>query len=238
MNREQVGVLAVAAITVLTLSVSASALAGLDAGSDDATGGTAVFTEDATLEDDLNPEEQDLSGSPFLEMLYELTPAVGDETNTTNVSTATGGRTSLLPFALLFGGLLVSGALLMVVGVWRLWSASRPAGSTAEPEGVHGTEDEGGAADDTDRIDPDAFGNEVYLAWYRMARAVGAGRRTSETPREVARLAIEEGMESDAVETLTREFELVRYGETDVTAKHEHRVREALSRLPIEGKRP
>lgn len=238
MNREQVGVFAIAALTVLTLSISASAIAGLEAESKDAMSGTTVFTEDATLEDDLNPEEQNLSGSPFLEMLYELTPAVGEETNTTNVSTGTGGQTSLLPFALLFGGLMVTVSILVVIGVWRLWSASRSGRSTAEIGDVGGNEHERGEPRETGRIDPSAFGNEVYQAWYRMAREVGAGSRGPDTPWEVAHLAIEEGMDRAAVETLTRQFEAVRYGESAVTAEREQRVREALSRLQIEGEAP
>lgn len=238
MNREQVGVCAVAALAVLTLSVSASALAGQDGGSKGAMGGTSVFTEDATLEDDLNPQDQDLSGSPFLEMLYEVTPGLNEETNTTDPSAERGGKTSLLPLAVLFGGLMVAASILAVVGIWRLWRASRPDGATTEVTERRRNDPGADEPDEPDRVDPDALDNDVYRAWYRMAREVGGDRRSSDTPREVARLAVEDGMDSDAVETLTRQFEAVRYGDAGVTADRARSVDEAYSRLGIEGERP
>jgi hypothetical protein len=231
MNRQQAGVLAIATLTVVTLSLSATALASLEGKSTDATAGTAIFTEDATLDDDLNPQEQNLSGSPFLEMLYELTPGVSEETNTTNVSSETGGGTSILPFAVLFGGLLATGSILFGVWLWRIRSAST-AGHTISDDvvGARGGDEET-ETDVLDRLDLDAFDNEVYRAWYRMVRQLDVRGRRSVTPRELADFAVDQGMDQDAVETLTRQFEFVRYSDVAATAEHERRAREALSRL-------
>lgn len=238
MNREQVGVLAIAGIALVTLSLSASAVAGLD-GSDDPMGGTSVFTDDVTLEDDLDPEEQNLSRSPFLEMLYELTPGTAEETNTSNVSAETSGGTSLLPVAVLFGGLFVLAGVLFVVWVWRLWSASRSGGSTIDLD--RETEAEDISEDEPERSDGfefDPLSNEVYRAWYQMARRVDVKRRASATPRELSHTAVNEGMDPDAVETVTRLFETVRYGDVTVTDEDERRAKEALTRLGLEEEIP
>lgn len=235
MNREQVGVLAVAGIALMTLSLSASAVAGLGDESDAAMGGASVFTDDATLEDDLDPESQNLSQSPFLQMLYELTPGTADDTNTSNVSAESGGGTSLLPIALLFAGLFVAAGLLFVVWVWRLWSASRTGESTADEEGD--TVVDGGSEDEPDRTDGfdfDPLSNEVYRAWYQIARRVDTNRRRSATPRELARYAVEEGLDPNAVETVTELFETIRYGNAAVTDEDERQAREAIDRLSLE----
>ena len=235
MNREQLGVLVVACTALVTLSLSASAVAELGGGSDAAMGGTSVFTEDATLKDDLNPESQNLSRSPFLEMLYELTPGTANETNTSNVSAGTGGGTSLLPVVMLFGGLFAVAGLLFLIWVWRLWSASRAGESTDEDGGE--TVLNGGAEDNPDRTDDfefDTLGNEVYRAWYQIASRVDTNRRRSATSRELARYAVEEGLDPNAVETVTELFETARYGNATVTDEDERRAREAMARLGLE----
>lgn len=235
MNREQLGVLVVACTALVTLSLSASAVAGLGGGPDTAMGGSSVFTEDATLEDDLDPESQNLSSSPFLKMLYEITPGTADDTNTSNVSAETGGGTSLLPVAVLLGGLVFVATLLFVIWVWRLWSASHAGGSIDAEAGE--TIFNGGSKDEQDRIDDfefDTLGNEVYRAWYQIARQLDTNRHRSATSRELARYAVEEGLDPNAVETVTELFEAARYGNATVTDEDERRAREAKDCLGLE----
>jgi|GEM_PF-2673719 len=72
--------------------------------------------------------------------------------------------------------------------------------------------------------------NDVYRAWLSLARTVGATDRV-ETPSEVAALAVEHGLDGEAVATLTDLFREIRYGSTTVTADHERRARDAVERL-------
>jgi hypothetical protein len=89
------------------------------------------------------------------------------------------------------------------------------------------------AADDAD---PPAFGDadpesEVERAWLKLVRRVDADRPESRTPGEWAAAAVDAGLDADAVTTLTRTFESVRYGGDDATEERRRRVRRALDRL-------
>jgi hypothetical protein len=67
-----------------------------------------------------------------------------------------------------------------------------------------------------------------------MIRQINPDRIASKTPAECATAAIETGLSRPAVETLTTEFEAVRYGGAPVTAEREQRAHRALSQLDIE----
>jgi len=73
--------------------------------------------------------------------------------------------------------------------------------------------------------------NDVYRAWYAMARRSSVPDGTTATPGDVATAAVDDGQPADAVATLTHEFRRARYADTPMTAGTETRSRAALERL-------
>ena len=74
-------------------------------------------------------------------------------------------------------------------------------------------------------------GDEVQRSWLSLARRTHVDRPRATTTEEYADAAVEQGMDPDAVETITREFEAVRYRGADVTDDREHRAREGRENL-------
>lgn len=79
--------------------------------------------------------------------------------------------------------------------------------------------------------------NPVYRAWREMATDVQASSDASLTANEVAAAAAERGFDGDAVRTLTRVFEEVRYGDRPVTDDRERRATSALESIDGSGGR-
>lgn len=76
--------------------------------------------------------------------------------------------------------------------------------------------------------------NNVYRTWRALRDAV-CEDTVSVSPAEVAAAAIQDGLERQAVETLTSEFCAVRYGTAAPTEKRERRARSAGDRLGLRG---
>lgn len=77
-------------------------------------------------------------------------------------------------------------------------------------------------------------GSEIERAWLKLVRRVDADVADSpeaRTPREWASAAVDAGLDADAVTTVTRAFESVRYGGRDETEERRRRVRRAVDRL-------
>lgn len=77
--------------------------------------------------------------------------------------------------------------------------------------------------------------NDVHRAWLTMVRQANPERPWSRTPSECARTAVEGGMDSETVETVTTLFEEVRYGDEPVTDERREQAREGLRRLDDSG---
>lgn len=75
--------------------------------------------------------------------------------------------------------------------------------------------------------------NEVEHAWYEMVKRLDIDDIQSRTPGEIARRAIETGMEPGAVETLTQTFQDIRYGGHPVSDGHRDRAREGMRKLGL-----
>lgn len=73
--------------------------------------------------------------------------------------------------------------------------------------------------------------NPVYRAWRRLATSVEERPDRTATPGELARRAVEEGLDRDAVDTLRETFEEVRYGGRPPTGERAERARRALERI-------
>lgn len=77
--------------------------------------------------------------------------------------------------------------------------------------------------------------NDVYRAWRTLADHVGADPAL--TPGECADRARNAGLNPDAVETLTTVFRQVRYGDTEPTDRLGRRAREARDALASDDQR-
>ena len=73
--------------------------------------------------------------------------------------------------------------------------------------------------------------NDVQRAWAELLRRAGVDQPQQYTPRICARLAIESGYDTDTVEQLRRLFEDVQYGAVSSIAAQEQRARDVLERL-------
>ncbi|WP_169302341.1 DUF4129 domain-containing protein [Halorientalis salina] len=96
-----------------------------------------------------------------------------------------------------------------------------------------------GASADTDAENawepsppPDA--NVVFAAWDALMRNVDVENTRTRTTHECANAAAKAGMDPSAIETLTRTFEEVRYGERPVTEDRRQRVSQVCQRLQLD----
>lgn len=80
--------------------------------------------------------------------------------------------------------------------------------------------------------------NEVYRAWWEMARRTEVSQATSRSPAEFATAAVEAGMNPDAVTELTRLFRGVRYGGASITDETERRATAVLDRIRTRSDSP
>jgi len=67
-----------------------------------------------------------------------------------------------------------------------------------------------------------------------MMRSLDVDDRRARTTEECASAAANAGMDPDAVETLTRTFEEVRYGQRPVTDDRRQRVSQVCQRLQLD----
>ncbi|WP_225333501.1 DUF4129 domain-containing protein [Halomicrobium urmianum] len=136
---------------------------------------------------------------------------------------------------------------LLLAGVAVLATVAFAVLVRARRDGAGSAADVDAAADDGDRdrfasaptraagFDDVPASNPVYRAWHRLAAAVKESPERTETPAEVARRAVREGFDHDAVGTLTETFEEVRYGGRPPTKERVERARRALERLDDGG---
>ena len=128
---------------------------------------------------------------------------------------------------------VASVALLTVGGVVVVYGLTRGDGTTVAEDNDE-TIATASPAEDRSRLSADAPPtNAVYRAWLALRAEVALdGRPVS--PAAVAAAAVAAGFEESAVETLTREFCAVRYGQQAPTAERERRAREAADSLGLE----
>lgn len=78
--------------------------------------------------------------------------------------------------------------------------------------------------------------NEVYKSWWEMVEMIDAEEPSTKTPQEFAEMAVDEGLEQEAVSELTSLFEEALYGGKEVTKEQERSAREAVERLKARGR--
>lgn len=77
---------------------------------------------------------------------------------------------------------------------------------------------------------PRAGGDEIQRAWIQLVRDLDVSRPSATTPAEFRAAAIEAGHDPEVVETITRAFREVRYGQGTVDKRRRERVRRWLER--------
>lgn len=133
---------------------------------------------------------------------------------------------------------VLTGGLLAVLVLWRRGKAnddgdegaSGGAGKERESDGVEPTTastDEPSTGDPVGAVPADT---EVYRSWLALADASGANPRR-DSPAEVARSAVDAGVDEGTAREITRLFEEVRYGGASADERRERRAREARSAL-------
>lgn len=139
---------------------------------------------------------------------------------------ATGGGVSTLLVAGLVGGLLVAAVVAVLL----------TGDDTRVPPREDDSGDGGPPGPPTPSVDPgydSPADNAVVRAWRRLRDRSGAGETA--TPGETATAAVDRGFPADAVESVTRGFEAVRYARRAPTDEQEHRARELSDRLDAGG---
>lgn len=143
--------------------------------------------------------------------------------------------TTIPPLVLAVVGLVLVGVVVFLLGS-RLSSGN----STASDSVTDATERERQRAPSVSApartsIEDVPPSNAVYRAWREMAKSVDRTALQTETPAEIARRAIDEGFDRQAVNALTETFEEVRYGEQSPTEDRVSRAESALHRLDRDG---
>lgn len=175
-----------------------------------------------------SPEGSGESDLPSLDLLDIFDSS--DETQETQANE--GGEERIfgipLPYWVLFGFVLV--ALVGVVLFYR-YARGREADSTGEPASDTGRS----VARSIEETEDGTFENTIYRAWYEMTAPLEVHSPETTSPAEFREAAIEQGFDSEDVETLTRLFRAVRYGDVTVTETREQEARELLGRFEDGG---
>lgn len=79
--------------------------------------------------------------------------------------------------------------------------------------------------------------NDLHRAWVAMVERANPDRPWARTPAEVARAAIDAGIDSETVASVTTHFEEVRYGNAPLNDERRRRARQWLDRLDRRGDR-
>lgn len=143
--------------------------------------------------------------------------------------------TSVVPMVILGGFFLVVG--LVAVFHWRFFmnrdeTVETERAGSRDPEPVGDPTMSVAQSPVAENEGPD---NAVYRSWHRLARRAGVAHDRTRTPGEVADAAIEEGLQRDAVRTITNVFSEVRYGHQPVTDERERRAESALQSIEGSG---
>lgn len=77
--------------------------------------------------------------------------------------------------------------------------------------------------------------NDVHRAWLSMVERANVDRPRVRSPHECARAAVNAGLDSEAVATITGLFEEDRYGGAPLTGERRRRAREWLRRIDKPG---
>jgi negative regulator of sigma E activity len=148
----------------------------------------------------------------------------------------TSSATSLSPAPITTLAVVVGLAVVSVLTLWGVRSRFRRQSTAEEPaveeSDVDTTEIGQAAGQAADQLESDeASADAVLAAWREMATLVAGRDRRTVTPRQVTARAIAAGCDPDDVETLTRLFEDVRYGDVALSEAQRQRALRAFRRI-------
>lgn len=152
-----------------------------------------------------------------MENLDEMQSGGGGE----GISQATDSLLDYLIYVLGLVALLVAGYLLYVLD--RRYDLRSRVSPFEEEDGVPANV----------HFDVDTS-NDVYRAWSEMVSQLHVRDPHTKTPQEFAEAAVEDGLNPEAVGTITTLFEQVLYGDQGVSEEQEARAVEAMERLDSE----
>lgn len=248
-NRAQFGVVVLALLAVVSLSIAAATIqtpVTTAAGDDGRAGGADLAGNGTGLPTNLSEIDVPVLGSLL---------RGGEATNMTEANAtgevegqsggdATGPLETLTPNVPTV--LLALLALVLVIGVLALvrmrrnrdepneTAESEPESETDESAAVEAIGQSAGAA--ADRLDEPTTTpeNAIYRAWYEMIQHLDVPRPATTTPGQFAAAAHDAGMAHDDVAELTAQFETVRYGDAALTDERTDRAANALRRIENE----
>lgn len=144
---------------------------------------------------------------------------------------------SLSPAPITTLAVVVGLAAVSALALWGVRSRFRTQSTAEEPaveeeSSVDATELSQVAGRAADQLESDeASADAVVTAWREMATLVTRGDRRTATPRQVTAWAIAAGYDPEDVETLTRLFEDVRYGDVALSKAQQQRALRAFRRI-------
>lgn len=229
MNRSQLRIVVVAAIAVASVSL-AGAVFPTAIGAQTQSVSSGVFVDqNRNLEDPPGPSGLNLSDTPWLQAYYQYF----EPSNDTRAASVGPGRDAGGGADLLSALVAVGTAVTVLTGlgavVWLRWLWATPDGFDERP-------DRSPPAESAPPDDPPSVGdvdpsNEVYRAWCELVGLLPVSSPEAMTPRELSRAAVNHGFDREAVESLTRAFEAVRYDEATAASEYESWARAALDRI-------
>ena len=146
--------------------------------------------------------------------------AAGHSTFATAVTVLAAHAVELVALTVLAGTAVVAVAVARRTTVGAVLRRRRESASTREPSNER--------QESLRSVEPS---NEVFRAWLAMVRRVADEPSRSRTPTEWSSLAVDAGLDPDAVTTLTDSFREVRYGDARATGERERRARRDRERL-------
>ncbi len=153
----------------------------------------------------------------------------------------TSSSTSLSPAPITTLAVVVGLAAVSLLALWGVRSRFRTQSTAADPaleeeSDVDTTEISQVAGRAADQLESDeATADAVVAAWREMATLVSRDDPRTATPRQVTARAIAAGYDADDVETLTRLFEDVRYGDVALSEAQQRRALRAFRRIETEA---
>lgn len=196
---------------------------------------SGTFTdENVTLKNPPGPSGLNLSEVPWLQAFFRYYESGNPDSGTSGETGTQRGNTDILRLLLSISIILGVGILGAVI-LWFMLFRSEPESdesSVSHSQQLPAEDESTGQTASEPGVSPS---NGVYRGWYEMIDHLRVSDWRSRTPGELARLATDSGLNQNAVATITRQFEWVRYGDATPTPDREAEVSDALDQLMEEG---
>lgn len=229
LTREQGIRIALTLLAVLSLGIAAATLASPDGGDIEIRGGG-------------QNEARATNETPLSFLFFDIAepdrgrqPAPETEVNDTAGTDSRGGGGATVALGPVVSAVLVVGLALLVVAaaVAIVRATGGETGEITTDADETSTDAAVGRAAGrmADRLSQSASANDIYRAWAEMTDHLDVETPRTRTSGEFATAAVDAGLPSEDVATLTALFERVRYGGRSVTDERKERAIAALRRV-------